>query len=638
VFGGLFVGGLAMTALSLLLLWTTPHPFANLTLTVVSLGLFLTGLLRADVPSVRRIGLRIFLGIASALQISPLQAVALPIGLLLSLASWSASGNGPLAHLPGAWATWIIGIAVTGLSLWRRRPALASRAPDRRTLALWLAILLAAVAVRILALGDIPAAITGDEGSVGLVGWEFASGLRNNLFTTSWHSLPSLYFGAVSIFQRAWGARLDAIRLTSVVGGILSVVAVYWAADKILGRTAAVIAMLFLAFYPVHILFSRIATAAVWDGVFFSAVLGGLWSGAAKGERSGFLLAGLAAGLSHYFHPVSRLILLYALAWALLFLPIVRRERRLAGLGAGALVALAVLLPLALYYATVPLDYLAPLRAVSVTGDTPLLRAITQTPEAIIPLLTAQLRTSFLGVFALPLDGVYTPGSPLLLPLPAALVGLGLILTIVRARDPRLSALWVPFVGALTLGMVSIEAPNVELLQSLAPAAAILIALPLSEALTWARRLGENARLAAWALVAGLLVLMVGLDARHTLAEHPPFRSYAGPTASLAWAMGEALAEVPRETPVYLFGSPWIAFSWEPGLAYLASGLETHDMFWPIEGGQGLPPAGTPAVFLFASEQIEALNTLRASYPNGRVDYYPDPSGEVRFVRMEVGF
>jgi 4-amino-4-deoxy-L-arabinose transferase-like glycosyltransferase len=638
VFGGLFVGGLAMTALSLLLLWTTPHPFANLTLTAGSLGLFLTGLLAEDVPAIRRTGLRLFLGVASALQISPLQSVGLPIGLLLSLASWSASGNGPLAHLPGAWATWMIGIAVTGLSLWRRRPALASRAPDLRTLALWLAILLAAVAVRILALGDIPAAVTGDEGSVGLVGWEFASGLRTNLFPSSWHSLPSLYFAGVSIFQRVLGARLDAIRLTSVVGGILSVVAIYWAADKILGRTAAVIAMLSLAFYSVHILFSRIATAAVWDGVFFSGVLGGLWSGAAKGERSGFLLAGLAAGLSHYFHPVSRLILLYALGWSILFLPTIRRERRLAGLWAGALVALVVLLPLALYYATVPLEYLAPLRAISVTGDTPLLRAITQTPEAILPLLTAQLRTSLLGIFALPLDGVYTPGRPLLLPLPAALVGFGLILTLVRAREPRLSALWVPFVGALTLGMVSIEAPNVELLQSLAPAAAMLIALPLSEGLTWAQRLGQSARLAALALVAGLLVLMVGLDARQTLAERPPFRSYAGPTASLAWAMGDTLVEVPQGTPIYLFGSPWIAFSWEPGLAYMASGLETHDMLWPVEGGPALPSAGTPAVFLFAPEQLVALDTLRAAYPDGRVDLYRDPSGEVRFARMEVGF
>ncbi len=191
--------------------------------------------------------------------------------------------------------------------------------------------------------------------------------------------------------------------------------------------------------------------------------------------------------------------------------------------------------------------------------------------------------------------------------------------------------------GTLAFGMVSIEAPNVELLQSLAPAAAMLIALPLSEALAWVRRLGESARLGALALVAGLLVLMAGLEVRHTLAERPPFGSYAGPSASLAWAMGDALAEVPPGTPVYLFGSPRIAFSWEPGLAYLAFGLETHDMLWPIEGGQALPSAGTPAVFLFAPEQIVALDALRATYPDGRVDLYPDPSGELRFVRMEVG-
>jgi hypothetical protein len=70
----------------------------------------------------------------------------------------------------------------------------------------------------------------------------------------------------------------------------------------------------------------------------------------------------------------------------------------------------------------------------------------------------------------------------------------------------------------------------------------------------------------------------------------------------------------------------------------MAIGRETHDMLWPVEGSQNLPPAGTPAVFLFASEQIDALNALRTSYPDGRVEYYPDPSGELRFAKMEVGF
>ena len=634
---GLLIGGLAITALSLLLLWTTPHPFVNMALTSASLCLFLTGLLSEDVPFVRHAGLRAFFAVASFFEVSPLQAVGLPLGLLLSLASWSASGSGAVAHLPGAWAIWMMGITVTVFALWRPSPSPARPGKDRLHFAIWMAILSLALALRVIAVGDVPAAVSGDEGSVGIVGWEFVSGLRSNLFSSAWHSLPSLYFGLVSIFQRMLGRDLEAIRLTSALGGALSVVALYWATGKLFGRTTGLVGAAFLATYHVHVLFSRIATASVWDGAFFSAALGGLWIGATKGERSGFILAGLAAGISHYFHPMSRLILLYALLWTILFLPRIRRGRRLAGLWAGALVALAVLLPLALYFAAVPPDYFAPFRAGSVTGEIPLLAAISENPEATVPLLAAQLRASFLGIFARPLDGVYTPGTALLLPMPAVVLAAGLVFAFVRERDARLAALLVAFVGPLVVGAVSIEAPNVEMLQTLAAPAAMLIALPLSEGLDWARRFGESARYAALALVAGVVILMAGLEIRHTLAERPPFAPYAGPTAALAWELGDALAGTPQGTPVYLFGWPRIAFAWEPGLVYMAAGLEAHDALWPIEAGHPLPSPGTHAVFLIVPEQIGVLEEVGRIYPDARVTIHPDTAGGVRFAMVEVG-
>jgi 4-amino-4-deoxy-L-arabinose transferase-like glycosyltransferase len=633
----LLVGGLALTALSVRLLWATPHPITNLVLVLIALCLFLMGLLPEDVPFVRRTAIHLFSSMASFFEVSPIQAVILLMGLHVSVASWSASGGGALTHVPEGGCLWVLGIALTVLALWKRPTEGPRTRPSRLHLYLWALILAVALAARLLAIANVPSAVSGDEGSVGLVGWEFVSGLRNNILSTSWHSLPSLYLGLVSISQRLFGHTLEAIRLPSVLGGALSIVALYWAANKLFGRAPALLSSAFLAIYHVHVLFSRIATPDVWDGVFFSAALGGLWAGAVKGERAGFLLAGFAAGAAHFFQPISRFILLYALAWALMLLPRIRSERRLSGLWAGGLVAFVTLLPLALCFFSKPLDYGAPIRAASITGDVPLLSAISENPEETLPLLSAQLQAGVLGIFVRPLEGVYAPGTPLLLPLPAALLALGLILAIMRSHDFRFAALLIAFAGPLLIGTVSIEAPNVELLQALAPAAAMLIALPLTEVLAWATRLGEREHLAARALVIVTVMLSAGLEIRHTLSERPPFATYAGPTAALAWQMGEFLAREPEGTPAYLFGWPRIEFAWEPGLAYLAARLETHDLVWPLQPGQSLPPPGTSAVLLFVSEQMGALEEARGLYPDARIFLHSDPIRGLSFTSMEVG-
>jgi 4-amino-4-deoxy-L-arabinose transferase-like glycosyltransferase len=635
----LLFGGLALAALSIRLLWATPHPLTNLTLASSAFCLFLMGLLAEDVPALRRAVIRLFSRMASFFEVSPFKAVILPFGVLLSLASWSASGDGVLTHVPEASMLWLAGILLTALALWKRPGVPGLPRPDRLYIYSWILVVCIAFGIRLYAIGDAPAAVTGDEGSVGLVASEFAAGLRNNLFPAAWQAIPSLYFGLVSLAQRLFGRSLEAIRVTSALGGALSVAGVYWAAGRLFGRTPAILSAGFMAVFNVHLLFSRIATSSVWSGVFFSVALGGLWVGAARGERSGFILAGLAAGLSHYFHPISRFILVYVLAWTLLVLPRLRRERRMAGLYAGGIAAFVTLLPLALYFSTIPSMYFAPFRAASVTGEVPLPTAISENPETTISLLSSQLRASFLGIFLVPLDGIYAPGTPLLLPLPAALFVIGLVLAIVRLRDPRMGFLLISLAGPLIVGAVSIEAPNVEFLQAITPIAAMLIGVALAEGFRWLGVLAERARArpAAPALLVVAMGLTVTLEIRHTLSMRPPFAGYAAPSAALVWQMGDFLNEFPDGTPVYLLGWPSVAFAWEPGLVYLTKGLETHDVLWPLEPGQSLPPPGTSAVLLFSEEQMGALEEVRGLYPDARVFIHMDPSTELRFASMEVG-
>jgi hypothetical protein len=417
---------------------------------------------------------------------------------------------------------------------------------------------------------------------------------------------------------------------------MLSILGLYWAASHLFGRTHAVISAAFLAFHHIHVLFSRIATSGVWDGLFFSLVLGGLWIGASKGRRDGFLLAGLAAGISHYFHPFSRLILVYAFVWAALLLPRIRRSRQCAGLAAAGILALVVLLPLVILSLRQPQEYTAPIRAISVTGETPLVSAITMMPRTVLPLLGTQLRGSFFGIFLAPLRGIYASPTPLLLPIPAALLAAGALIAVFLLRDARACAILLAFAGPLALGAIAIEAPNAEILQMLSPAASLLIAIPIAEGFRLAQSAGAVIRRAATFAVALLMILVIGLEVRRMASERPPFATYVGPTDALAREIGESLTDRPDGSAVYLFGRPHLAFAWHPGLAYMAVGLEAHDLAWPLEPGMSLPERGASALFLFVPEQLAVIGDLEETYPDAHIDFHTSASGEVRFASMEV--
>jgi hypothetical protein len=251
-------------------------------------------------------------------------------------------------------------------------------------------------------------------------------------------------------------------------------------------------------------------------------------------------------------------------------------------------------------------------------------------------LLAGQLRTSFLGIFLAPLRGIYTSTTPLLLPIPAALLAVGALYALFRFRDARPCALALAFVGSLAIGAVTIESPNVEILQTLSPAASLLIAIPIAEAFRLSQSFGAVPRRAAIAATTLLMALIAAAEVQAMASEDSPFSEYAGPSDALAWELGQTLTRLPNGAPVYFFGRPSLAFAWHPGLAYMAVGLEPHDLAWPLEPGMSLPEPGASAILLFAPEQLAVIEDLTETYPDSRIDLHTNLSGEVRFALMEL--
>ena len=155
-----------------------------------------------------------------------------------------------------------------------------------------------------------------------------------------------------------------------------------------------------------------------------------------------------------------------------------------------------------------------------------------------------------MGLVLLPLNGIYRPGVPMLLPIPAILFTAGFVLCLVRFKDPRYIILPVLVVGPVLAATFSMEVPSGQRLQMAAPALALILAIPPAEVLKRVTR--------AWpalhpigAAVAVLIAVGLSLEDADFFFRHAmPAGGYAGWTAIIARSAGDYLGSLPAVTPV----------------------------------------------------------------------------------------
>ena len=93
--------------------------------------------------------------------------------------------------------------------------------------------------------------------------------------------------------MRLFGQTTQALRLLAVFSGGLTVALVYIIGREMFGNLAGASAAIFLAGMHFHNHFSRIGLNNIWDGFFFTFVLGCVWIGWKRNSRIAWLLAGL---------------------------------------------------------------------------------------------------------------------------------------------------------------------------------------------------------------------------------------------------------------------------------------------------------------------------------------------------------
>jgi 4-amino-4-deoxy-L-arabinose transferase-like glycosyltransferase len=542
------------------------------------------------------------------------QLLLLLLALPLALLAYLAGGDRLLAwHPAAAVISWCLALAAMLVGGYHH--------DDRVAVPPWeigLAILLAAGAflLRGIGLEGLPTTLSGDEASAGLEAVRFARGEANNLFGLGWFSFPAFYFAFQGASISLFGQTATALRLTSALGGALTVFAVYWLARSLFGRVAALIAASFLLASHYHIHFSRIGLQNIWDGFFLAVVLWGIWAGWKEGRRLPFLMGGLALGLGHYFYVSTRVVPLLLLLWAGIAM-LLRRSRfraRLPGLVVAAYAALIAYLPLGLLFLRQTDEFFAPMRRVSVFNGW-LESEMARLGQPAWEIIATQMKATALGFTHLPLRHWYNPGEPILLPLAAALFIAGLA-WLVYSADLRSLLLLLVLSALVLLGGFSLDAPASQRYAIAMPVVAILVSLPLAQGLAWLAPYGRQGKWLAGVVVFLLVALVALRDVQYYFAE--VYNSYVlgGYNTETATAIARYLEnEPPRD--VYFFGLPRMGYSSLSTIPYLAPQMEGIDVNAPlVEAARWV--LQEPALFIFLPERQDELEYVRMTYPEGR--------------------
>ncbi len=576
--------------------------------------------------------------VAEGLGVRSDRLVLVFLGLLLSAAARSAAGDGSLVHSPTAVPLWLGGISLVMVGLSRKQERADSRRWPLWEVLLVLVLGLVSLWLRAWQAGSWPHVLSGDEGSVGMTAWEFRAGQRDNVLSLAWWSFPALYFWLVSLSQAVFGRTVEAIRWVSALGGALTVVALYAAARSMFGRPLAMWSALWLSGFHHHLFFSRVAYNNIWDGLFFIIAAGCIWHGRSHGLRSAYLWAGLALGLGQYFYTTSHLALLILGLWLILL----HRSRPASpdptprgswpDVACLALVTAAAVVPLALLYLEHPasLVYTSERVTLFAPGWQQVAETLGLTPLALV---LEQMWVTALGLVVAELQGVYyAPGVPLLFSLSALFFVVGLIVCLLRLRDPRSALPLLTLAGTVVVGGLSIQAPNGQRMMLLPPMLALMVSLPLEEARL--RLTAVRPRL-EWPLLlsgTGLVAVMVVQNLGHFFVDYLPTEMYGSLNGEVAQEMAHFLAERAEPATVYFVGGERMRFDSFPSLFYLYPAAQGQDLAAPYL----LPDSGeadsTAPIFIVLPEEVQALDAIERLHGPGQTLQRYNRKGQLLFI------
>lgn len=483
------------------------------------------------------------------------------------------------------------------------------------------ACVVVALLVRSTSLASVPPVFGGDEGSMGLEARDILTGRNTNLFVTGWLGMPRMSFLLMALPMKVWGTGVVGIRMHAAIVGAATILPLYWLLRPECGRWLAQCAIWLLATYPFHIHFSRLGANNIEDSFLFTAAFAAFFWGMRTHKPLAWALAGMCCGLSLYFYPGARFVIILAGVFVAL-LALQTRGQWVREQWRGLLIAAAVFmitgLPMLHFYATHWTDFNARLNQVGIIQNGWLAQQARTTGHSQVAIVWNQfLRTFFAYGFYRDRTVWYNDTEALLQFWPAALFPIGVAAAVLGARRRvfQLVLLWL--IGIMFLGGALTESPpSYARLNGLSPVLMTLVAL----ALISLARLGQRLMLWDWrgAIAATTLVVAaVGVTGvRHYFVDYTPRYSYGSVNGELATEAGNYLATLPPDYRAYFLGRPRMYYGFST-LLFLAPQITGSDVPEPLVG---LPPDFEPirpAFFFSVPEREHELRAIQRALPGG---------------------
>jgi hypothetical protein len=463
--------------------------------------------------------------------------VGAPLVLAATGAAVAIRFNDSDQHWFAALTGWTVGwlfalIAIAGWERLHGRPVLgrpdAAQPPWQRTEIVLLAVGLSAAALlRTVALESYPIALHNDEMTCLLEARGFL-GADTALFDTGWFSCPNFGFFLTSLWIRALGPTLLALRLSSAFLGLLSLLAIYLIVRRLFGVRPALISLILTTPFHWHLHYSR--TGFHYMQAASLTALSILFFALALDRRSVVLFgcAGVSSGIAWQTYYAAWLTPAILIAWSLAGMIGDRDHKKSVVVGLVVMLALlaVTLAPLLAHYVE------RPDAAVSRTNGVFLFsegnrQHVAKAYETSDPLQLLTIQATLIGGMFIGRTGdtsvQYGLQDQFIDPflVPVFLLGLGYALTLVRRPGGQL--IWIWFLATVIAGgLLTIDAPFSPRLIGITPLVLVFPALLIDRILQIEWIADHRQRLiAATILVAALIAPSAWWNLRTTFDRYP---------------------------------------------------------------------------------------------------------------------
>ncbi|MDY7041020.1 MAG: PA14 domain-containing protein [Chloroflexota bacterium] len=493
--------------------------------------------------------------------------------------------------------------------------------PTSRPSILLLLILLLASFFRLYLFDSVPFGTWYDEADGGLYALRMLQNPQYRPVFVPPMNRPAFLVYLFALAMRLFGASTLALRAVPVAFGLGGVLAAYLFGREFEDERLGLLLAFFVAVSRWHVNFSRIAMTGIDTPFFVLLTLYFLLKGRRTGRAWDFAWSGLALGLGQWFYTANRFLAIVVALFVMMQAVAVRGylRRNWANLLLLALAVLLIVAPLAQYAVRHPEVFWERPRRLSIFRDP----TVTDPRAALIE---STKRHVLMFNFRGDRNGRHNlPGAPMLDPISAALLVLGLAYSLWRWRAPRYLILPVWWAVMLCAGIFALFFESPQGLRGIGtlPAVYLMACLPLHAIIREFERVFPR-RTALFPAAIGLLLAVVGWQnfdfyfnkqARHFAV----WSAFSTPETLVAhqivrWQDAYDL----RFSPV-LTGHPTVRF--------LAPGL--HEMVhfdpatvFPLRK----PGAGKEGIVLFVDPDSRAVHQqIMRYYPDAVVEEFLPP-------------